>query len=299
MTTTTLDSGLIPEEPKKRSGQRNIFHMFLRSLHSTVKNVNQLFFGMIFLFTHPIRGLEKIIQLLKNRAFALVLFAGCGALVYFSTVEYLPALLHEVFPSMTAEAIRNRAIQIALGSEIMLGMAKIKKARVMVWMFLPLVLILAMSGFLIDFSKNYEHLSMMQRIGQIFFALCLNCIPVLGIYMFGNDAAKVPAKKRKRSGFAGLNAEDRSKGQAELITLATDYYTSGQNDKLTFTNLATELSKYKFKSSTVSAYLKKNLPEVFLHIKTNSPKGRKLAQEAKPSLLNRLTSLFVKDAKVS
>lgn len=244
----------------------NFISQLFSNFHKSLKGLNSLIFKIVHSITHPIKGLENLIRLLKNRAFSLVLFFGSGILIYVATMDFLPVLLQNVYPSMDMEAAQSKSMQIAMFSEILLGVSKIKKLRWTSFLLMLLVMALSMSGFIIEISENMDKLTETQLYMQILLGLCLNGLPVGATWIFGNDASKVPLKKRrKRNANQSLTGEERD-GKHKSILEAFD---SGK-----FTTLS-EIAQYSgVKNETVTRFLKKARPDQFEEFKKNST-GRK------------------------
>lgn len=246
----------------------NFISQLFSNFHRSLKGLNTLVFKIVYSVTHPIKGLENIIRLLKNRAFSLVLFFGSGVLIYFATMDFLPVLLQTVYADMTPEAARSKSMQIALFSEILLGISKIKKLRYTSFLLVLLVMSLSMSGFIIEISSNIKSLSTIQLYGQILFGICLNGLPVISTWIFGNDASKIPAKRRKRKKSDGQNLtnEEREKKRAAVL----EAFDSGQ-----FATLG-EMAVYAdVQNETVTRILKKERAEQFTEWKQKNNVGRK------------------------
>lgn len=245
----------------------NIISQLLSNFHKSLKGINSLAFKIIYSVTHPVKGLENLIRLLKNRAFSLVLFFGSGVLIYLATMDFLPVLLTAVYPDMTAEAARSKSMQIALFSEILLGISKIKKLKWTSAGLILLVMSLSMSGFIIELSSQWVNLSSAQIFVQILFGLGLNGLPVIATWIFGNDASKVPAKKRrKKRNTQKDSAEQRAARHASIL----EAFDSGQ-----FTTLG-EIAEYSgVKQETVTRVLKKERETEFAEFKAANSAGRK------------------------
>lgn len=254
--------------------QGNFLSQLFSNFHRSLKGLNTLVFKIVYSFTHPVKGLENIIRLLKNRAFSLVLFFGSGALIFFATMDFLPVLLQTVYSDMTAEAAKSKSMQIALFSEILLGISKIKKLRYTSFLLVLLVMSLSMSGFVIEISSNMESLTKIQLYGQILFGICLNGLPVISTWIFGNDASKIPMKRRKRKKSDGQNLtnEERERKRASIL----EAFDSGQ-----FSTLGEMAIYADVQNETVTRVLKKERAEQFSAWKEINSIGRKSAKTKK------------------
>lgn len=246
----------------------NFISQLFSNFHRSLKGLNTLVFKIVYSVTHPIKGLENLIRLLKNRAFSLVLFFGSGVLIFYATMDFLPVLLQTVYADMTPEAAKSKSMQIALFSEILLGISKIKKLRYTSFLLVLLVMSLSMSGFIIEISQTMESLSRVQLYGQILFGICLNGLPVISTWIFGNDASKIPMKRRKRKKSEGQNLTNE---QRELKRAAVlEAFDSGQ-----FSTLGEMAIYADVQNETVTRILKKERPEKFAEWKTQNNVGRK------------------------
>ena len=239
----------------------NPLNPFIKLLRGLIILLNKIFYGI----TRPLKGLESLVRAIKQRAFSLVLFIGSAYLVFVSTVDYLPQLLQEA-AGFSQEAAHSKAVLLAIFSESLLAIAELKKWKKSKWLLLITVLLLNVSGFLLEFAKNYESLNEFQRILQIIIAFSLNGLPVLAMKMLGSDLAKIPMKRRKRKG-SRLTQEERELLKQQILEHTRARFQENDTDSLSFKNIASVFSDRKIKPDTVSRIIKESDFDLWKNVK--------------------------------
>lgn len=233
----------------------------LKLLKGLISLFNKIFYGI----THPIKGLEMIIRTIKARAFSLVLFLGSAILVFYATIDYLPQLLEEV-AGFSKESAYSKSVLLAIFTESLLGLSEIKRWKKSKWLLLVTILLLNMSGFLLEYAKTYESLNDFQRALQMIIAFSLNGLPIIGMSLLGNDISKIPMKRRKRKG-SRLSREERELLKQQIIEHTRARLEENDTDSLSFKNIAGVFQDRKIKPDTVSKILKESDFDLWKNVK--------------------------------
>lgn len=289
-----MEQTLIKEEQKKKKKWNWKKFPLVVLITQLIRTVNQLFktvFNVLILLLQPIKFLVSIVQFLKARGFSIILLAFTGTMVYFATIAYLPVVLKTFYPLLTDEAARQRAVVIAVSSELSLVYLEINRKRK--WGAVVMIAIMALNivGLSVDILNNQHQLTDLQLYGQLAFGFFSTSLTLILMYNASREASKIAKNAswdRALTGRRTKKSTRLSKGD-RLILLNqmcehVDHQYQTNPTELSFHSVYKTFSDRINNPDFVSRNLKKLRPDVYQYIKDNSKKGRKsiIVEESKP-----------------